>query len=125
MSAIVLDAGALIAIERDSRAVTGILVEATRAAETLTVPAGCVAQTWRDPRRQVRLATFLKRPNVDVAAMDAEEARNVGLLLADTGTSDITDGHVALCALRLDAAVLTSDPDDIRQLGPRLRIHSV
>lgn len=26
---------------------------------------------------------------------------------------------------RLDAAVLTSDPEDIRQLGPNLRIHRV
>ena len=57
--------------------------------------------------------------------MDFAEARRVGALLAATGTSDITDGHVAVCALRLDAAVVTSDPEDIRALGPRLRIHRV
>ena len=57
--------------------------------------------------------------------MDEDQARQVGRLLAATGTSDITDAHVALCALRHDAAVLTSDPDDIRRLVPTLRIHRV
>ena len=125
MNNVVFDTGALIALERSSRAVAGLVAEARRARETLTVPAGCVAQAWRDPRRQVRLAAFLKRPNVDVVAMDEDQARRVGRLLAATGTSDITDAHVALCALRRDAAVLTSDPDDIRRLVPTLRIHRV
>ena len=57
--------------------------------------------------------------------MDEDQARRVGRLLASTGTADITDAHVALCALRRDAAVLTSDPEDIRRLVPRLRIHRV
>ena len=125
MNNVVFDTGALIALERSSRAVAGLVAEARRARETLTVPAGCVAQAWRDPRRQVRLAAFLKRPNVDVVAMDEDQARRVGRLLAATGTSDITDAHVALCALRRDAAVLTSDPEDIRRLVPTLRIHRV
>ena len=120
-----LDTGALIAFERADRAVGVMVDEATRADETLTVPAGCVAQTWRDPRRQARLTALLKRPNVDIVALNDAEARRVGLLLAATGTADITEGHVALCALRLDAAVVTSDPKDIRLLGPGLRIHSV
>lgn len=125
MSNVVLDTGALIALERASRAVAGLVAEARRTRETLTVPAGCVAQVWRDPRRQVRLSVFLKRPNVEVVAMDEDQARQVGRLLAATGTSDITDAHVALCALRRDAAVLTSDPDDIRRLVPTLRVHRV
>lgn len=125
MSDIVLDTGALIAFERADRAVGVLVDEATRASETLTVPAGCVAQTWRDPRSQARLAALLKRSNVDIVAMDDAEARRVGLLLAAARTSDITDGHVAVCALRLRAAVVTSDPEDIRQLAPTLRIHAV
>ncbi len=125
MSEVVLDAGALIAFERDNRSVGVLVDEATRETETITIPAGCVAQTWRNPQRQARLAALLRRPNVDVVAMDEDQARRVGRLLAATGTSDITDAHVALCALQRDAAVLTSDPDDIRQLGPRLRIHAV
>lgn len=125
MKGVVLDTGALIAWERSDRAVANLVAEANAAEETLTIPAGCVAQTWRDPRRQARLAALVKRPYVDVVAMDDSEARRVGRLLADSGTSDITDGHVAICALRLDAAVLTSDPEDIRRLGPTLRIQRV
>ena len=125
MSGVVLDTGALIAWERANRVVTGLVAEAKRTKQALTIPAGCLAQTWRDPRRQARLAALVKDPDVDVVAMDGAEAQRVGLLLADTATSDIADGHVALCALRLDAAVLTSDPDDIRQLAPTLRIHRV
>ena len=125
MSGVVLDAGALIALERASRAVIGIVAEARRTRQPLTVPAGCIAQSWRNPRRQAPLAAFLKQPYVDVVAMDAAEARTVGLLLADTGSSDITDAHVAVCALRRDATVLTSDPDDIQRLAPTVRIHRV
>ena len=125
MNGVVLDTGALIALERGDRAVKVLVAEAQRTRATLTLPAGCIAQAWRDPARQARLASFLRSPDVDVVAMDDAEARRVGLLLAGTGASDIADGHVALCAIRLDAAVLTSDPEDIRQLGPNLRIHRV
>lgn len=125
MSGVVLDTGALIALERGDRTVRVLVDEARRKRATLTLPAGCIAKAWRDPPRQARLASFLRSPAVDVIALNDAEARRVGVLLASTGTSDITDGHVAVCALRLDAAVLTSDPEDIRQLGPRLRIHTV
>jgi predicted nucleic acid-binding protein len=125
LSGVVLDTGALIAWERANRAVIGLVAEARRTKQTLTIPAGCVAQTWRDPRRQARPAALVKGSDVDVVAMDATEAQKVGLLLADAATSDIADGHVALCALRLDAAVVTSDPEDIRRLGPGLRIRTV
>ncbi len=52
----------------------------------------------------------------------------MGLLLAKSGTSDVIDAHVALLARRLQATVLTSDPDDglegvevIRAVGARIR----
>lgn len=125
MSGTVLDTGTLIALDRGNRMVGILTDDAVQEAVTLTVPAGCVAQTWRNPPRQARLAAFLKQPNVDVVAMDEAQARDVGLLLAKTGTSDITDAHVAVCAVRLDATVMTSDPDDIRRLEPALRIRRV
>ena len=125
MSDAVLDTGALIAIERGDRAVAVLVAEARRTRSTLTVPAGCVAQAWRDPRRQARLAAFLRLPEVDVAAMDAAEARRVGLLLASSGTSDIVDAHVAVCALRRGTTVVTSDPNDIERLAPALRVHAI
>ena len=125
MSGAVLDAGALIALERGDRAVAVLIADARRARSTLTVPAGCVAQVWRDPRRQARVAAFLRLSNVDIVAMDAADARRIGLLLAASDTADIADAHVAVCALRLGGAVVTSDPEDIARLAPTLRIHRV
>lgn len=119
------DTGGLIALERGTRAVTVLVAEARRTNDTITVPAGCIAQAWRDPRRQARLAAFVRLPNVDVVALDGAEARRVGLLLAATKTRDVTDAHVALCGYRLGQTVLTSDPDDIQRLGPSLRVHPI
>ncbi len=125
MNGVVFDTGALIALERGDRGVTVLISEARKTATRLTVPAGCVAQAWRNPARQARLAMFLRLPIVDVPTIDAAEARRIGLLLAATQTTDIVDAQVALCAQRLRQTVLTSDPDDIALLGPALQIHRV
>jgi len=49
----------------------------------------------------------------------------LGLLLAKSGTSDVVDAHVALLARRLQATVLTSDPDDLTVLDPTLAFVTV
>lgn len=125
MSGAVLDTGALIALERGSRAMAILVAEARSSQATLTVPAGCVAQAWRKPARQARIAALLRLAIVDVVALDATDARGVGLLLAAAGTSDVIDGHVALCGHRLSRPVITSDPDDISLLAPGVRVHKV
>jgi predicted nucleic acid-binding protein len=38
------------------------------------------------------------------------------MLLAESGTSDVVDGFVAVAAAEANAAVVTSDTDDIRRL---------
>ena len=75
--------------------------------------------------RQARLSSFLRLTNVDVIPIDDAEARSIGLLLATTGTTDIVDAHVAICAHRLDHTVVTSDPKDIKGLGPNLNIQRI
>jgi len=125
VSGAILDTGALLAIERGDRVIDVLLVQAKRVRARLTVPAGCVAQAWRNPRRQARLATFLRRSYVDIVALDADDARRIGLLMASSGTTDVVDAHVAVCALRRGVPVLTSDPDDIERLAPALRVHAV
>jgi len=77
MSGVVFHTGALIALDHKVRDVVVLLAEARRARNTITVPAGCVAQAWRNPARQARLAAFLRQQNVDVA-VDNAEARRVG-----------------------------------------------
>ncbi|MDE0669890.1 MAG: PIN domain-containing protein [bacterium] len=125
MSGAVLDTGSLIALERGDRAMDVLLSRVVKALATLTVPAGCVAQAWRHPRRQARLARLLRRPFVEVVALDDDDARRVGLLLAASGTADVVDAHVAVCAVRRAVPVLTSDPDDLARLVPTLRLRRV
>jgi hypothetical protein len=121
VSGAVFETSALIALDRAQRAVVVPVAEARRANDTITVPAGCVAQAWRNPTRQARMAAFLRLPNVDIVALDDADARRVGLLLGATRSTDVVDAHVALCAHRLDQVVLTSDPDDITRLAPGVR----
>jgi len=59
---------------------------------------------------------------VVVPPLEQAIARAVGLLSARSGHADIVDVHVAFEAMRLRANVVTSDPDDIRRVEPRLRI---
>jgi predicted nucleic acid-binding protein len=54
--------------------------------------------------------------------LDATHAQAVGALLAQTGTSDITDAHVVVCAQAAGYAVITSDPLDLKRLDPNLRL---
>jgi hypothetical protein len=49
------------------------------------------------------------------------DATNVGRLLAASGTSDITDAHVVICARRSGQRVVTSDPGDLRALDPAVQ----
>jgi predicted nucleic acid-binding protein len=125
VTGVVFDTGALIAVDRGDRAIAVLLAEARRTATPITVPAGCVAQAWRSPARQARLAVLLRQRHVEVVPLDDEDARRVGLLLAANSTSDVVDGHVALCALRSRRSVLTSDPGDIRRLAPGAAIRQV
>lgn len=124
MTGVVFDTGALIAVERGDRAVTVLVAEAQRTSAPIVVPAGCVAQAWRSPARQARLAVLLRQRNVEIVALDDQDARRVGLLLAASGTGDVIDGHVALCAHRTRRTILTSDPEDIRRLAPSADIRS-
>lgn len=121
MNSAVLDTGALIAWERATRTMVALVAEALAGGATLTVPAGCVAQAWRSPQRQARLAALLRRPEIRIAALDAGDARRVGVLLAATQTTDTVDAHVAICALRLGQPVLTSDPGDLSRLSADIR----
>jgi len=125
VSGVVFDTGALIALDRGLREVVVLVAEARQEHDTITVPASCVAQAWRAPARQARLAGFLRLPNVDIVALDDTEARRVGLLLAGTHTVDVVDAHVAICGQRLGQAVLTSEPVDILRLAPSILVHRV
>lgn len=118
--AVVLDAGALVAFERNDRRVRRLIELAAEHGASVYVPAGVVGQVWRDGSRQARLARLLKSGLLDVRDLDLEEARAAGTLCGMTATADVIDASVALLARRHDAAVVTSDPDDLRRLDALL-----
>ncbi|MGO8956912.1 MAG: hypothetical protein ACLQFR_06035 [Streptosporangiaceae bacterium] len=117
-----LDAGGLIALDRDDRRVVVLLARATETGARATVPATVLAQAIRRPDRQVRLSRLIRQPTTDVVDLGRVDATNVGRLLAASGTADIADAHVVVCARRADQPVVTSDPGDLRQLDPNIRL---
>ena len=80
MTGAVLDAGALVEFERSNRRVVAIVARALDHGDPLVVPAGAVAQVWRDGRRQARLARLLGSPPCEVVALDDHSARAAGQL---------------------------------------------
>lgn len=117
-----VDAGGLIALDRNDRRMLVLLARARETGATVTVPATALAQAIRHPDRQARLARLIRQPTTDVANLDRVDATNVGRLLAASGTSDIADAHVVICARRSAQPVVTSDPADLRSLDPTIRL---
>jgi predicted nucleic acid-binding protein len=122
---VTFDAGGLIALDRDDRRVIVLLARTTEAGARVTVPATALAQAIRRPERQARLARLIRQPGTDVIPLDRVDATNVGRLLATSGTADIIDAHVVICARRSGQQVVTSDPDDLRALDPELDVVTV
>jgi len=125
MSAVVLDTGALIGFERNDRRIVAIIVRALEHGDPLLVPAGVVAQAWRDGARQARLSRLLGSARCEVLALDDRQARAAGQACGVAGTDDVVDGSVAVAARAHGARVVTSDPDDIRRLDPRLDLVAI
>ena len=115
MSALVLDAGALVAVDRGDRAMTARLRAAQRHGMDLRTNAMVIAQVWRDSHgRQAHLAQLLRA--VDVRAVSPQDGRQAGALLGKTGTSDPIDATVVLLANPGDR-IVTSDPADMTRLA--------
>lgn len=123
MTTLVLDTGALIALDRNERSIWAMLRVATDGASPVAVPAGVIGQAWRDGARQALLARALQ--HCDEIALDGSLARASGILCGQTGTADIIDATVAVTAAGLArtgaVAIATSDPKDLRRLSDALK----
>ncbi|HME07451.1 MAG TPA: hypothetical protein VKG25_10385 [Bryobacteraceae bacterium] len=122
MSGITFDAGGLIALDRNDRRVLALLVRATERGMRVTIPATALAQAIRNPARQARLSRLIRQSGTDLVALNGPDATAVGLLLARSGTADVVDAHVVICAQRAGQAVVTSDAGDLRRIAPELRL---
>lgn len=125
MNGVTFDAGGLIALERNDRRVLALLATAIEDGNEVVVPATALAQVIRNPARQVRLWRLIQRDRTEVVSLDNAHAQAVGALLSRTGTADIADAHVVICARKAGHAVITSDPSDLRRLDPALRLVAV
>src|SRR5712692_2335362 len=110
MLGVTLDAGGLIALDRNDRRMIVLLARARETGARVTIPATALAQAIRRPEQQARLARLIRQPTTDVIALDRVDATSVGRLLAASATSDIADAHVVICARRSNQQVVTSDP---------------
>ena len=114
MSALVLDAGALLAVERGDRPMMARLRAAQLHGLDLRSSAIVLGQVWRSGEgRQARLARFLRA--VDSRSVDEQMGRRAGVLLARAGTDDPVDATVVLAAENGDR-ILTNDRTDIERL---------
>lgn len=126
MKGVTLDSGALIALERGDSRMLALLDRIANDPESkVIVPAGVLAQVWRDGSRQVRLSRLVSSSQSIVTDLNKEQAKAVGILLGVSRTADVIDASVAICALQHGQVVITSDPDDIHALAPRLRIQAL
>ncbi len=111
---IVLDAGALIALDRDERAMWVRLKAAQSRGDVPVTHAGVLGQAWRGGPRQARLSQALA--GIDVRALDEDLGRAAGELLGRARQSDVIDAAVVLVARDGDD-IVTSDPEDLRPLA--------
>jgi hypothetical protein len=109
-----LDAGALIAADRGDRIFWLRWATARAQGRPPTVPASVVAQVWRaaDHPHISRVLAFCR-----VDRLDLPTAKEVGRLLAASGTKDVIDAEVVVGAIRRGDEVWGSDLGDIRRIA--------
>lgn len=125
---LVLDAGALRALEAHDVALLLALRAAHRLSLPIRIPAAALAQVWRGGPRSAPLARLLRQPTT-VVSVDERAARQIGefiarLRLPDGARVDVVDAHVALTTRATKSLVWTSDPDDMARYGvaaPQIR----
>lgn len=112
---LVLDCGALIALERGDRAMWERLKRAMQVGLPPVTHGGVLGQAWRaGGPRQALLARALE--GLDVVPLDSRLGRAAGGLLALAGGSDVIDAALVLLARDGDR-IVTSDLDDLASLA--------
>lgn len=108
-----LDAGALIALERNDRRLWALLKLAASRSIDVIVPSTALAQVWRGTRRQALLSKALS--HCVVADFDSR-VREVGMLCGRARIADICHAHVAIVAAQEGDVLVTSDVRDMQRL---------
>ncbi len=110
---LVLDSGALIALERNERSMWVRLKATQWAGELPVTHAGVIGQVWRGGPRQAQLARALGA--VDVRPVDETLGRAAGELLGTSELADVIDAAVVLLSMDGDE-IITADRVDFERL---------
>jgi hypothetical protein len=112
---LVLDAGALIAIDKGDRAMWRRLKSAHLAGDVPLSHGGIIGQAWRGrgPRHALLVRALA---GLDVRPLDEALGRAAGELLAAAKRRDVVDAALVLLATDGDH-IVTSDPDDLAPLA--------
>ncbi len=117
---LILDAGALIAVERGDRELDVLLKRELLSSRVPATHGGVIGQVWRNGSGQARLARLL--PGITVEPLTSALGKRAGALLARARGRDVIDAALVLLASDGDW-ILTSDPDDIVPLAEAARLH--
>lgn len=123
MASIIIDSGALIAIERGNQQIAGWIKEASSRTQPALLPTAVVAETWRGGQRSALIARAMA--GCPLIPLDEELAKQAGLLLGQHATfvqqrqkSLVVDAIVVMTAVHSGGGrILTSDPGDIGTLA--------
>jgi len=112
---LVLDSGALVALERNDRAMWRRFKGELVAGRVPVTHGGVIGQVWRGRGpRQALLAKALA--GIEIRGIEAELGRAAGELLERARRDDVIDAALVLLADDGDH-IVTSDPDDIEPLA--------
>jgi hypothetical protein len=116
---LVLDAGALLALERNDRAMWRRFKGAQLGGHLPVTHGGVLGQAWRGRGpRQALLAKALE--GIEIRPLDEALGRATGELLAASGSADVVDAALVLVGEDGDH-IFTSDPDDLEPLAEAAR----
>jgi predicted nucleic acid-binding protein len=99
------------AAERHDRKFRSVHARFLQDKRELIVPSPVLTQIWRGGNRQARLGRMLKSCVIEPTA--EVTARNAGVLLGLSRTSDAIDAIVVVTAIAYGGTIVTSDPDDL------------
>lgn len=118
---LILDAGALLAVERADRDVVALIKRELSQGRTPLTHGGVIGQVWRGGTgRQAPLARLL--PGVRIVGLDDTLGRRAGVLLGRARTADVVDAALVLLTEDGDS-VLTSDVGDLERLVVAAGLH--
>jgi predicted nucleic acid-binding protein len=114
VTGVTYDAGALIAAERSSFSMWALHRRLLERGVRPTLSTAVLGQVWRGGP-QAQLSRLLR--GCRIAPLSEPEARAAGAALASSRSNDLVDAVVVVTALAREDLIVTSDPDDLRQIA--------